>query len=124
MPKPPAPALLAPSWSTCLCGPAAGPGRRANRQALLFDLEGRLPVAAEGLAADFLPLPETPGAAWGVAAPAEGLGPAVAALEEGGTPPENGAETGATVSRHPDRHVSRRHLPDAGGVSAERGERV
>ncbi len=86
MPKPPAPALLAPSWSTCLCGPAAGPGRRANRQALLFDLEGRLPVAAEGLAADFLPLPETPGAAWGVAAPAEGLGPAVAALEEAGTP--------------------------------------
>ncbi|MFH5806528.1 hypothetical protein [Alienimonas sp. DA493] len=88
MSKPTAPALLAPSWSACLCGPAAGPGRRANRQALLFDLEGRLPVAAEGLAADFLPVPrpETPGAAWGVAAPAEGLGPAVAALEEGGTP--------------------------------------
>ena len=88
MPTLPPPPLPAPGWAGCVCGPAAAAGRRPSARALLFDLEGRLPHAAEDLAADFVPLrdAETPGTAWGVAAPAAPLAGVLEELEEAGTP--------------------------------------
>ena len=88
MPKPPPPSLLAPPPAGCVCGTASAAGRRPPAKALLFDLEGRLPHAAEDLAADFVPLrdPGDPGAAWGVAAPAAPLADLLGDLEDADAP--------------------------------------
>ena len=78
------PALLAPLPAVCLTGPAYAPGRRPSPRELLFDLEDRLPAAAEAVAADFVPVAGESGTAWGVAVPAGPLAGVIGALETGG----------------------------------------
>lgn len=80
--------VLAIPSAWCFCGliesvdgGSTGRLNRHRRESLLYELEERLPVAAEQVAADFWPL----ATGWlGVAVPLDRVGPLIAALEDRG----------------------------------------
>jgi hypothetical protein len=79
-------AVLALSSTACLCAPVgtAGLPARQRGQAMLYRFEEKLPVAAEEVAADFVPAPAGAATALGVAVERRVLDPLVAAVESSG----------------------------------------